>query len=675
MAVITPDTFRPLRRPPSPPQLGHYVGVRLQQGVPLVDADWNELEDIRKFEVQAYLKWFVGNGVPESPLVGGVRQPDGFRVTAVGGGVADDFVVDAGITGAVDGLANVGRCLVEGLDVMIDADVTYSGQSLHVNQGAAAVAEANRLQLQFGGGAPATIGTVPSLDGVVSVYVDVWERLVNVVEDPSLVQPSLGTESCVRRKREWVIRTRAGQNEPRVGDSDFIAGHYYYVLAHMTRRTTDPVIRNADILDRRERRLFTFPATLTEDLFGVGAVPYRRGEGRPAIDLRAAINALIRGDLPGVPERAIATAPGTDFMSRAFVFDGIGNIVAVWQSLRAGGDHLFASRMATSAPASGFLTATQITTGTASFRNPHAARTGPDRIFLVYERGVAGGSDIVFRHDSFANISLPTATETVVANTAGDPEERPFVVVSGDFVVVFFFRASIGWVYRRWRLSTNAFQDATAVPLPPVTGANTTLHAAVDTAGNVWLAADGDLGGAAYAVRLNPSTGTIGASFGTPGTVTGFEFDDSPFIVCPRAGGMAVDAWLFWRRFDPAAVPPEQFFAVGYLGGNWAVGGQVIGGSAVQARELSAVEDSEGTIWLTWTEGPTLAGNLQLGRFSQSTSSLIQSRTLIGSTPDADEAPFPLIEPNDVIWVFWSRNSGGGGVNNDLYVKQVVTKV
>lgn len=52
--------------------LKHYVGVRMQQGVPLVDADWNELEDIRRFELQAFLKWFVGDGVPSGN--------DGFKI-------------------------------------------------------------------------------------------------------------------------------------------------------------------------------------------------------------------------------------------------------------------------------------------------------------------------------------------------------------------------------------------------------------------------------------------------------------------------------------------------------------------------------------------------------------------------------------------------------------------
>ncbi|MBL7189114.1 MAG: hypothetical protein ISS70_22535 [Phycisphaerae bacterium] len=58
----------------------HYVGVRLQQGVPIIDADWNELEDLRRYESEGMGTWFIGNGVP----VGS----DGFRIAPiVGGGV------------------------------------------------------------------------------------------------------------------------------------------------------------------------------------------------------------------------------------------------------------------------------------------------------------------------------------------------------------------------------------------------------------------------------------------------------------------------------------------------------------------------------------------------------------------------------------------------------------
>src|SRR5258705_11472093 len=108
MPVITPDTFNALNR---------YVSVRLQQGVPLVDADWNALDDTRRFELRAFLKWYVGDGVPYGN--------DGFRIQSVGAN--DDFKISSGITGAVDALTNVGRCLVNGVDVVITADREFNG--------------------------------------------------------------------------------------------------------------------------------------------------------------------------------------------------------------------------------------------------------------------------------------------------------------------------------------------------------------------------------------------------------------------------------------------------------------------------------------------------------------------------------------------------------------------
>ncbi|NTU85869.1 MAG: hypothetical protein HGA45_42155 [Chloroflexales bacterium] len=68
-------------------RLKHYVGVRLQQGVPLIDADWNELEDIRKFELQAFLAWFVGDGVP--------ANNDGFRIAPLAGGGLNTIILSS----------------------------------------------------------------------------------------------------------------------------------------------------------------------------------------------------------------------------------------------------------------------------------------------------------------------------------------------------------------------------------------------------------------------------------------------------------------------------------------------------------------------------------------------------------------------------------------------------
>src|SRR5689334_5010757 len=120
MAVISPTTFDALHA---------YVNVRLQQGVPIVDSDWNELDDIRKFELRAFLKWFVGDGIPNSGQA--------FQITPTTPSASDnDFLILSGVTGTAEGLNNVGRCLVDGLDVMIAANVKFSEQPLHEKQAA-----------------------------------------------------------------------------------------------------------------------------------------------------------------------------------------------------------------------------------------------------------------------------------------------------------------------------------------------------------------------------------------------------------------------------------------------------------------------------------------------------------------------------------------------------------
>src|SRR5215467_7842755 len=120
MALITNSTFDPLKA---------RCNVRLQQGVPIVDADLNELDDVRKFEMRAYLKWFVGDGIPDGS--------DGFRIDAIVAGSADDFIIRAGNApppaGATTydiGLRNTGRAIVDGLDVIIAQDVNYKAQNL-----------------------------------------------------------------------------------------------------------------------------------------------------------------------------------------------------------------------------------------------------------------------------------------------------------------------------------------------------------------------------------------------------------------------------------------------------------------------------------------------------------------------------------------------------------------
>lgn len=71
----------------------YYLGVRIQQGVPVLDRDWNELEDIRRYQEMCLRRYYLGNGAPG----------DGFKVT------------DAGSTSVVS--ISKGRFLVDGIEV------------------------------------------------------------------------------------------------------------------------------------------------------------------------------------------------------------------------------------------------------------------------------------------------------------------------------------------------------------------------------------------------------------------------------------------------------------------------------------------------------------------------------------------------------------------------------
>jgi hypothetical protein len=69
----------------------HYVGVRMQQGAPIVDADWNQLEDLRRFEFEDVNRRVLGNGVP--------LGNDGFRIMALDGGGVGVIVLVSKKTG------------------------------------------------------------------------------------------------------------------------------------------------------------------------------------------------------------------------------------------------------------------------------------------------------------------------------------------------------------------------------------------------------------------------------------------------------------------------------------------------------------------------------------------------------------------------------------------------
>lgn len=276
MGNFSRNTFRPER---------NYSGIRLQTGVPLLDSDWNELEDLRKHELQAALADYLGDGIPAGR--------SGFKIAHVDSagaqGTANDFRILAGDGGTP------GRCLVRGQLASIAATLRYQEQPLFQNAGLAASWGAPML--------PAL--TTPTAARTDIAYLDIWEREVDSAEDEFLINRDIGVETCVRLKREWVVRVAEGAPIPAPGP-----GHFHLPLANIARSAGRAEIAAADISDQRR---VVFPGVPSQ----AGAALCVTNEGRvgvrttqPAyeLDVSGTINApTLRGTLQSPSDLRLKT--------------------------------------------------------------------------------------------------------------------------------------------------------------------------------------------------------------------------------------------------------------------------------------------------------------------------------------------------------------------------------
>lgn len=200
------DTFNPRNR---------YIGIRLQQGVPLLDRDWNELEDIRRYEEMALRRWYIGNGSPDN----------GFKISALDT-PANDFKI------------GTGRCMVEGFEAVNDPQ--------HYDKSVNSYTEQQSIDATI----PDLTPPPATVDRVDTVYLDVWIEEVKSegADDPLHNPQDLNEPTTVRHKLMWRVRV-AGPGVNYKTDTTY---HHYYELAKITRKKGTTTITDADIEDLRE---------------------------------------------------------------------------------------------------------------------------------------------------------------------------------------------------------------------------------------------------------------------------------------------------------------------------------------------------------------------------------------------------------------------------------------
>jgi hypothetical protein len=209
MGNFSRDTFDPTKA---------YIGVRLQQGVPVLDADWNELNDVIRQELYDTFSLTFTDGI----------QPGGFDLEVLGRPEPNDFYILAG------------AALVQGRPIRVRENVRYSTQPWTDPKRAARDGVAIIPPLTTPAGAAVA---PPRID---IVYLDIWEREIGTSEDANLINPAIGIETCVRIKREAAVRVAEGTAQLPTAPG----GHVFLPLALLHRPVNQAQIAKVESLRR-----------------------------------------------------------------------------------------------------------------------------------------------------------------------------------------------------------------------------------------------------------------------------------------------------------------------------------------------------------------------------------------------------------------------------------------
>jgi hypothetical protein len=171
----------------------HYRGVLMQQGRVQVDADWNEEVDAAYTREVAEARDEIGaSGVPSS-------APDSFKIDIASDGT--DLTIGSG------------RIYVDGILCVKDQPDTLLTQR---DFPLISATFASFPDLVFANQSPA---------GTYCVYLDVWDRHMTAVEDPSIRETALGgPDTATRVRTVWQVRLqRAGDLGANVTCANFVA--------------------------------------------------------------------------------------------------------------------------------------------------------------------------------------------------------------------------------------------------------------------------------------------------------------------------------------------------------------------------------------------------------------------------------------------------------------------
>lgn len=263
----------------------YYDGCTLQQGVPVLDSDWNEQNDIRRIHEIVNNIATIGstkiylsgdhNGFDvhsaSSPtnnfqIFGGWAMVQGVLVPTTNGTppASIDYVDQIMFTGTVTAIGGPGIFFTD-TDKAWASSHVLTGCRVKMTSGAESgnyftvTSLTGSTQLNFAsiGGIlandtyeiyPPALTTPSGSARTDKVYLQVWFDDINDNEDANIVNPGVGIETCHRTKRSWCVRVSEGGVTPSNSYSDIYGfGPRYLELATLSRDDGDATISASDI--------------------------------------------------------------------------------------------------------------------------------------------------------------------------------------------------------------------------------------------------------------------------------------------------------------------------------------------------------------------------------------------------------------------------------------------
>lgn len=263
-----------------------YMGALLQQGVPLIDADWNDQTENLIANIRRAIEFAIGNGSPNA----------GFRIDESGVSNVNNFTIKGG-GGTIE---TAGRCFNKGFPALLVSDIDFTDVTNVINPQITALTDtvltdsaanyavnelagrdlvpdvanpgttisivsntATTITVASGLIAATAVGThyrvnlsTPGTNRTDFVYLDCFLDEVDETEDSNLthvgVPPSASNvEAAYRLKlRTWVKVTEGGSVPADYTDGD---GNYHAILelAQIDRLSADSTVTTAMLNDSR----------------------------------------------------------------------------------------------------------------------------------------------------------------------------------------------------------------------------------------------------------------------------------------------------------------------------------------------------------------------------------------------------------------------------------------